>query len=168
MTIKEARKTANLSQLSASLITGIPLKTLQHWEAYENNPESAGAREPGRGVKELVIDKILSSNQPKFKIKNQSIANYANICKKFAANTAEWGGLDENSFYTTSYSSWAETSDNAHGGVDVSWAFHLSSEEIEMCAAERLFELIMEQIELADSDGLDSESFAAIYEKFNF
>lgn len=168
MTIKEARKQANLSQMQTALITGIPIKTLQHWEAYENNPESSGSREPGRGVKELVVEKIINYNKPQFKIRNASVENYANICKKFAKDTFEWGRLDECSFYTTNGSDWEETPDNEHGGVDVSWAFHLIDEEIEQRAAEELFEQLMNEIDLADSDGWDADNFKIIYDKFNF
>ena len=168
MTIKEARKTANLSQADAAAITGIPVKTLQNWEAYENNPESAGAREPGKGVKELVIDKILNCRKPAFKISNASVQAYADICKKFSTDTAEWGGLDDYKYYTTAANGWEETSDNAHGGVDVSWAFGLSAEGIEQRAAEELFEQLMNELDLADSDGWDADSFKSIFDKFNF
>lgn len=168
MTIKEARKIANLSQAEAATLTGIPVKTLQHWEAYENNPESSGAREPGKGVKELVIEKILNYNKPQFKIRNSSVEKYAEICKKFAADTAEWGGLDEYKFYTTDGSDWTETADNANNGVDVSWAFHLSSEEIEQRAAEELFEQLLNELDLADSDNWGYDGYKNIYDKFNF
>lgn len=168
MTIKEARKTANLSQAEAATLTGIPVKTLQHWEAYENNPESSGAREPGKGVKELVIEKILNYNKPQFKIRNSSVEKYAEICKKFSEETAEWGGLDEYKFYTTDGSDWTETADNANNGADVSWAFNLSSEEIEHRAAEELFEQLMNELDLADSDNWGSDGYKNIYDKFNF
>lgn len=168
MTIKEARKTANLSQLQASLVTGIPLKTLQHWEAFESNPESSGAREPSRGVKELVIEKILTYNKLNFKIGNDSVKNYAKICKKFSADTVDWSSLDEFQYYTTSNQDWEESSDNAHGGIDVSWAFQLSDEEIEMRAAEKLYEQLMNELELAYSDGWDSDNFKIIYDKYSF
>lgn len=168
MKIKEARKIANLSQADTAAITGIPIKTLQNWEAYENNPESAGGREPGKGIKELVIEKILNYIKPKFKIRNSSVAAYAEICKKFSSDTAEWGGLYEFNYYTTDGSDWKETCDNSHNGVDVSWAFHLSAEEIEQRAAEELYEQLMNELDLADSDGWDSDNFKTIYDKFNF
>lgn len=168
MNIKEARKIANLSQAEAAVITGIPSKTLQHWEAFENNPESSGAREPGKGVKELVIEKILNYNKPQFKIRNASVEKYALICKKFSEDTADWGGLDEYKFYTTDGSGWTETADKANNGADVSWAFHLSSEEIEQRVAEELFEQLMNELDLADSDNWDSDGYKNIYDKFNF
>lgn len=168
MTIKEARKIANLSQAETAMITGIPVKTLQNWEAYENNPSSSGARNPGKGIKELVIEKILNYNKPQFRIRNASIKKYAEICKKFSADTADWGGLDEYKFYTVDGSSWTETADNANNGADVSWAFHLSAVEIEQRAAEELFEKLMNELDLADSDNWDSDGYKNIYDKFNF
>lgn len=168
MTIKEARKIANLSQAETATLTGIPIKTLQHWEAFENNPESSGAREPGKGIKELVVDKILNYNKPQFKIRNSSVEKYAEICKKFAEETADWGGLDEYKFYTTDGFGWTETADNANNGADVSWAFNLSADEIEQRAAEELFEQLMNELDLADSDNWDSDGYKNIYDKFNF
>lgn len=168
MKIKEARKIANLSQADAAAVTGIPVKTIQNWEAFENNPESAGAREPGKGIKELVIEKILNCHKPEFKIRNASVEAYAEICKKFASDTAEWGGLDEYKYYTTDDSDWKETCDNSHNGVDVSWAFGLSEDEIQMQAAEQLFEQLMAELDLADSDEWSADGFKTIYDKFNF
>lgn len=44
---------------------------------------------------------------------------------QFAKDTKEWGHLDKFSHYTTGqWEDWEETSDNAHGGIDLSWAFH--------------------------------------------
>lgn len=167
MKLKEARKIMGLSQSATAALTGIPIKTLQHWEAFENNPESAGAREPGRGIKELVIQKILN-DKPTFKIHNESVNNYAKICKEFAAQTADWGSLDDNRFYTTHGTTWAETPDNAHNGVSISWAFQLTEYEIEQRASEKLFEQVMNELDLADSDSWGAECFKIIYDKFNF
>lgn len=160
MTIKEARKMAGLTQASMSIWLGIPTRTIEDWETEKRNPP--------KWVERLVVEKLQNINKPEFKIYSDSVKNYAEICKSFSKDTSEWGGLDDYSFYTTDSSSWEETSDNAHGGVDVSWAFHLSDEEIEMRAAEELLEQLMNELNLADSDGWDSDSFKAIYDKFNF
>lgn len=168
MTIKEARKIANLSQSQAANVTGITLKTLQNWELFESNPECSSSREPARGVKELVIEKILNYNKSQFKIRNSSVEKYAEICKKFSADTAEWGGLDEYKFYTTDGTGWKETADNANNGADVSWAFNLSADEIEQRAAEELFEQLMNELDLADSDNWGCDGYKNIYDKFNF
>lgn len=160
MTIKEARKMAGLTQASMSIWLGIPTRTIEDWETEKRNPP--------KWVERLVVEKLQKINKPEFKIYSDSVKNYAEICKKFSYDTEEWGGLDGYKFYTTDGASWEETSDNAHGGVDVSWAFHLTDEEIEMRAAEELLEQLMNELNLADSDGWDSDSFKAIYDKFNF
>lgn len=162
MTIKEARKMAGLTQAGMSLALGIPRRTIEDWEAGRINPRD--------WAEKLVIDKLLNLNKPEFKIYSDSVKNYAEICKSFSKDTSEWGGLDDFKFYTTKGASWEETSDNAHGGVDVSWAFHLPDDDIEMRAAEELFEQLMNELDLADSDGWYSDSFRfrKIYDKFNF
>ena len=58
---------------------------------------------------------------------------YAAACKNFSRNSQEWIGMDSRKFYTTSQTSegWEESCDNAHGGLDVSWAFHRAEKDIE-------------------------------------
>lgn len=160
MKIKEARKAAGLTQAGMSLELGIPKRTIEDWETEK--------RTPPMWVENLVIEKLQSLNKSEFHINSDSVKNYAEICKSFSKDTSEWGGLDDFKFYTTDGASWEETSDNAHGGVDVSWAFHLPDDEIEMRSAEELLEQLMNELDLADSDGWGSDSFKAIYDKFNF
>lgn len=159
MNIKEARLQAGLTRVKMSELLGIPIRTIQDWELEK--------RIPSEWVKKLVIQELnRMSNQ--LKIRNSSVEKFAEICKKFASDTAEWGGLDEYKYYTTDVSDWKESCDNFHNGVDVSWAFHLSAEEIEQRAAEELYERLMNEIYLADSDGWEAEKFKIIYDKFNF
>lgn len=78
---------------------------------------------------------------------------YLKICVKFAADTANWGGL-ENKHYSTYAAGWAETTDNEHGGIDVSWAFHKSPKYIEKHAADEFlanFQSAMGLLEDAES-----------------
>ena len=160
MTIKEARKMAGLTQAGMSIHLGIPKRTIEDWENDR--------RTPSDWVEKLVIEKLQNLNKSEFHINSDSVKNYAEICKRFSNDTSEWGGLDDYKFYTTDGAGWEETSDNAHGGVDVSWAFQLSDGEIEMRAAEELLEQLMNELDLADSDGWGSDSFRKIYEKFDF
>lgn len=96
-----------------------------------------------------------------------TVTNYIKLCKKFAKDTAEWGNLDGFQYYTTnSVDGWRETSDNSHDGIDVSWAFHLTDEEIEQQAAEQLFEQLMADLNIAVSDGWEKEDYKMLYEKF--
>ena len=100
-------------------------------------------------------------------IKNENVRHYADICKRFAADTKEWSRLDDSRFYTTNHSGWCESCDNAHGGLDVSWAFHLDEKRIEESAAEELFELLMEKLRLALDDEWDIEGYDLIYGTFS-
>ncbi|MEG1880155.1 MAG: helix-turn-helix domain-containing protein [Oscillospiraceae bacterium] len=51
MTLKEARKKANLSQTKAALLIGVPLRTWQNWEG--------GKRIPPDYVERLIIAELL-------------------------------------------------------------------------------------------------------------
>lgn len=78
---------------------------------------------------------------------------YLTVSIKFAEDTATWGGL-ENKFYTTYNSSWIESTDNEHGGIDVSWAFHQSPDYIKKHAVEEFldnFQSAMDLLEDAES-----------------
>lgn len=161
MTIKEARKNAGLTQLEMSTVLNIPKRTIENWEG--------GINKPAEWVEKFVIEKLLTLNNPKFRIHNSSISNYAEVCKMFSHDTSEWFDIDNCKHYTASDRyEWIESSDNASNGVDVSWAFHLSDVEIEYRAAEELYSLLLDEIDLADSDEWDSDCFKLIYEKFSF
>lgn len=56
-----------------------------------------------------------------------SYQDYKEQVLKFRSDTSDWLTYDIFSYYTTSDSGWKESSDNAHGGFDLSWAFHNSS-----------------------------------------
>jgi len=76
---------------------------------------------------------------------------YLQTCIKFKNDTSAWGGL-ENKFYTTSQSShcWDKTTDNEHGGVDVSWAFHKSQVYIESHATEHFLANFQQEMDLLE------------------
>lgn len=160
MKIKEARQKAGLTQAQMSTVLGIPKRTIEDWETEKIKPRA--------WAESLVVEKLENLNKAAFKINNSNVLNYAEICKKFSADTTEWGDLDEFKFYTTDGSEWKETCGNAHNGVDVSWAFQLSNEEIEQQAAEQLYEQLIDELDLAISDEWDKDSFETIFEKFNF
>lgn len=163
MTIKEARNKIGWSQALMSEIMKIPKRTIENWES--------GVATPPSYVEKLIVDDIerrKAPRVPEFRIENSSVERYAEICKAFAHESAEWSHLP-NSFFTTDGSyDWKESSDNAHGGVDVSWAFGLDDYRIEYSAAERLLELLREEIQLAVDDGWDIESLEETLKKFNF
>lgn len=78
---------------------------------------------------------------------------YLKICVKFAKDTKNWGELG-NKFYTTYNSSWIESTDNEHGGIDVSWAFHQSPDYIKEHAIEEFldnFQTAMNLLEDAET-----------------
>lgn len=56
MTIKEARTALGLTQRDIFELMGIPLRTLQDWEA--------GRRTPPEWLEKLVVEKILTLRKP--------------------------------------------------------------------------------------------------------
>lgn len=84
-----------------------------------------------------------------------NVEKYTNCCKKFAEETREWAGLRSFSRYYTSKDDcdWAETCDNAHGGLDVSWAFHVDDANIEKYASKAFCYSVAEDLlALADNE----------------
>ena len=84
---------------------------------------------------------------------------YTTCCLAFAADTAEWGGLDPYKWYTTYDGSWEETSDNANGGIDVSWAFHEKPDRIVQLAPQILVGQIIELLRCFIDNGSDLDGF---------
>ena len=94
---------------------------------------------------------------------------YLEACKKFARDSEPWLRKDDCSFYVTrgDDSDWVESCDNACGGIDVSWAFHMTDEKIEQEAPERYAqEIILAFIDLpAEDDGLEiADKYARFFE----
>ena len=59
-----------------------------------------------------------------------TLKEYTDGCKKFAADSAEWGGLDPEQFYVATPLGWVESCDNAVGGIRLAWAFHVPADAI--------------------------------------
>ena len=60
-----------------------------------------------------------------------TLEEYREAVRKFLADSADWAGLEPYTFYTTGHYryDWAETCDNAHGGLDLSWAFYATRDQ---------------------------------------
>ena len=89
---------------------------------------------------------------------------YINVAIKFAEDTNGWEGVSAYRWYTTTNitNNWVESSDNAHGGMDVSWAFHLSEKEIRERAPYQFINDIRELLQVAVDDGWDKDGLQAI------
>lgn len=76
------------------------------------------------------------------------VKEYVESCVRFAHDTSKWPKLNGIKFYTTAPDcGWEESCDNAHGGLDVSWAFHESAEVIAQEAAQRFINEIAAHLE---------------------
>lgn len=98
-----------------------------------------------------------------------TIKEYILTCKNFAHDTKDWGGLTDCKFYTTDgVGYWDESPDNAHGGLDIAWAFHRTDEDIE-AKAKRRYESQLQQ-ELSDSlddRDFDLEQWKSVFERYS-
>ena len=93
--------------------------------------------------------------------------DYIGKCKQFAKDTKKWAALDEYKCYTTSpIDGWEETPDNAHGGIDVSWAFHMKAADIQKQAPQKFVDLLIDELYLMD-EPLYYEDMEKIAEKYN-
>lgn len=170
MTVKEMIAAAGMSQTTFAKYFDIPLRTVQEWcGGRRQMPEylKLMAAEILGLLPNILIDKMMIDMKGINSITNSTVKTYSDICKAFSHDSSGWSNLPFSSFFTTDGSGWKETSDNAHGGIDVSWAFGLSDEAIEHSAAERLFELLMQELQVAVDDDWDSEQLAAALENFN-
>ena len=92
-----------------------------------------------------------------------TIKEYATICKKFSSETADWIGLDNYKHYRTDgRSDWYESCDACHGGIDVSWAFHESDDQIDNLASDQFLNAIRELIEIGRDDGWMDDQWDAV------
>lgn len=99
-----------------------------------------------------------------------NIAEYTDACIKFAKDTKNWSFLPQSGrHFTTEHSAdlWTETPDNAHDGIDVSWAFHMPASSIRKYAPQVFVDSLLEDIELASNDQWEHESISEHFsEKF--
>lgn len=129
--IKQLRIKHGLTQQSLSDELNIPKRTIQNWES--------GARHAPGYVIDLIVDKIDNNTNPAY-----DFDDYFETVKTFCKDSAEWGGLDGNLYYMSDGNGWIETSDNANGGLDVSWAF--KAEVTKEMVTEKFAELIKDLI----------------------
>ena len=65
--------------------------------------------------------------------------DYTEAAIAFSKESQDWTGLPYRRYYTTDGNTgWKETCDNEHGGLNVSWAFHLKPDMIKQLAPARL------------------------------
>lgn len=100
-----------------------------------------------------------------------TLEDYKVVCKKFRDDSMEWGACDTYKFYTaTDCFNWVESCDNNNGGIDVSWAFHLSDEKIEQCALQEWWynlEIALQTIaDYAEDDSFDKEWVLGVLSNF--
>lgn len=98
-----------------------------------------------------------------------NLEEYIICCKHFAHDTEGWGGLADCKFYTTDgVGCWDESCDNAHGGLDIAWAFHCTDAEIESDAKWRYdSELEQELNDALDDRDFDLQQWHATFEKYS-
>lgn len=94
------------------------------------------------------------------------IKDYVNICTKFARDTYTWGSLDTYKFYTTKGNDdWKETCDNNCGGLDVSWAYNMTTAEIEKAAPQKFVDLIHAEITTAIDNDLTNDEIGDLVDE---
>ena len=63
-----------------------------------------------------------------------TLSEYTEALRKFQEDSSIWYGFDNSHFYSATDRGWYESSDNARGGLDVSWSFHREVSEEEIAA----------------------------------
>ena len=90
------------------------------------------------------------------------IKDYTENCLKFVKETKKWGSLNPYHYYLTNGFSWNETCDGNGGGLDVSWAFNRSNNEIKELAPQKFVDLIKEEIQTAIDNDLSSDEIGEL------
>lgn len=91
-----------------------------------------------------------------------TIKEYTTAAKRFSADSAGWGDISPYAFYTTAGDRWAETCDNAHGGLDISWAFHENAATIEAEAPQRFLDQLADLLEQGIDEQCDAQQLSAL------
>lgn len=82
-----------------------------------------------------------------------SLDEYESACRKFAEDQRSWEGLEPGQFYTTNGpGDWKESCDNAHGGLDVSWAFYQTKRDIYNLAPTHMIKQLQALLVLRDEE----------------
>ncbi len=90
------------------------------------------------------------------------LKDYIEAAKTFAEDTKGWGNINEYAYYTTTGNGWDESCDNAAGGIDVSWAFHESTEKIEKEAGQHFIDEIAVRLEQGIDEGWNAEQLQEV------
>lgn len=90
------------------------------------------------------------------------LKDYIESAKVFAEESKDWRNLNEYAYYTTNGNSWKESCDNASGGIDISWAFHESAEQIEKEAGQHFVNEIADRLEQGIDEGWEAEQLQEV------
>lgn len=90
------------------------------------------------------------------------LKDYIESAKVFAEETKDWGNINEYAYYTTTGNGWDESCDNASDGLDISWAFHESADEIKKEAGQHFINEIAARLEQGIDEGWDNGQLVGI------
>jgi hypothetical protein len=96
-----------------------------------------------------------------------TLNTFIESCKNFRDDHADWLRLDSFQNYSAHESyprGWYESCDNRDGGIDVSWAFKLTDEQIEKHAPQEYYEAFMNQVQQLYDENCDIEQFESAME----
>lgn len=91
-----------------------------------------------------------------------TISDYINDCVDFARETEEQETFDVYKHYTTVGKGWEESSNNAKGGVDVAWAFHMSPLAVTRFAPQYFISGVADVLSQAIEEEWDKERMKGI------
>ena len=95
------------------------------------------------------------------------IKEYTEICKRFADDTKEWAKLP-NEFYMADTDCWRELIDldERYDLIDVSWAFHMSADEVEAAAPQKMMDILVEEMTRANTEGWHTDCINGVLDGF--
>lgn len=101
-------------------------------------------------------------------MKNITLENYVKSCMAFAEDSKDWGRVPERSFFLSDgYGGYSETCDGGMG-IDVSWAFRCTPEEIKEEAPHRFVSALLEEVQCGAEEQYDEVMWDAVLERFGY
>lgn len=139
MNLVEARKLSGLSLQQVADRYNVSKSSVYLWERTEREK---GVSQP---IANLIAMDLVRQSFP------TKIDWYTRCCLLFAEDTANREALNRQLFYTTyELNGWRETPHNEHGGIDVSWAFHLDPDEIKAKATNEFLAIVANELDNVD------------------
>lgn len=149
----------NIKAYDSAVIIGCALADV---EAYD---DALVFKDTPWGVKLHDKAQRIETPQPRY---SKTLYAYLLACLSFTRVYDSRLDLDDGYYYTTSsdWLGWRKSSDNAHGGLDVSWAHEADNTYIIACYAQEYTEQLLNELQQAADEEFDGQQLQTLYGRY--